>query len=281
VNAKAEGKENGSVEHPYRTIAQAIDKAKGGRTNVHVAKGKYEENITLKNGVRLFGEDKEKTIIKAEKSKWAVVYFKENSEINGFTLEGGQRGIWVDKYSEAKIINCVIKNNKEDGIGIEGGKDTKKENVVLVSKTEIKNNGNDGIFLSGKRRVTIMDNNIWNNRGDGIDLASGTNAWIAGNRVKANRENGMKLVLDGASIWTKDNGIRDNKKDGVEVTFLGGEGRIDLAKSKIVDNGGFGIMRLQNATASSGLWATYLTYGNKTEFWGNVKGNVSSVLRLK
>lgn len=280
VSAKAGSTQNGSKTHPYKTIAQAIDKA-NGRTDIHVSKGEYKENVVLKNGVRLFGEDKDNTVIKAKKDKWSVVSIEENSEINGFTIKDGKRGIWVDKYAKTSIIDCIIKDNEKDGVAIEGGKDTKKENAVYISKTEIKKNGQAGIYSTGERRVIIVDSEILENKSDGVDLSRGTSAWIAENKIKDNKGSGLKLTIDGSNIWTKNNSIRENSREGVEISFFGGAGRIDMAKSKIVDNNLYGIAKLQRANFSESLWEKYLTFGSKVEFWGNRAGNISKVIFIK
>lgn len=280
VNIKASGKEDGSKDHPYKTISQALDKAKS-KAEIHVSKGEYKENLTLKNGIRLLGENKDNTIIKAKKDKWATVFFKENAEIDGFTIKDGKKGVLVEKNIKANIINCIVKNNRGEGIYIEGN-NTKKSNQVVVSKAIIKNNGHSGIMSVGARRVVIVDSEIIGNKNDGIDLAKGTSAWIAGNSIKDNKGSGLKLIVDNSDIWTKSNSIRKNKREGAEVSFYGGAGRIDFAKSKIVDNDRYGIARLQRtSSANYGKWNQYLTTGNKVEFWGNASGNISSYIFVK
>lgn len=280
VDAKASGSQTGSMRHPYKDINQALSKA-SGNTDIHVAKGEYKENITLKKGVRLFGEDKEKTIIKAKKDKWSTVFMEENSEINGFTIQDGKNGIWIDKYAKAKVIDCIVKYNDENGIRIEG-KYVKSADQVLISKTEIRKNGRDGIYLDAPRKLTIIDSNISSNKSDGIDLAAEVSAWIADNRISDNGGSGMKLVVDRSDIWTSDNSIRRNKREGIEVSFFGGVGKIDLAKSKIVDNGRYGLARVQRAgNVDYAKFNQYLTFGNKVEFWGDNFGNVSRYIFVR
>jgi len=277
VDAKASGTQNGSASHPYDSISEAISHAKD-RADIHVAKGEYKENISLKDGIKLFGKDKEKTIIKAKKDKYATVSMKNNSTINGFTIKGGKRGIWVENDAKASIVNCIIKDNDDDGIGIEGGNNSVVDQVS-ISETEIRDNGWDGIYSTGPRKISIMDSEIKGNAKEGINLASGTSAWIYGNSIKENGGTGMKLVLDQSNIWTKKNDIRSNKREGVEVASYGGLGRIDISKSKIVKNGRFGIARLQRAGSAN--WGGSLTFGIQPELWENYFGSISSVIYLK
>lgn len=277
VNAKASGEQNGSKTHPYKTINQALDEA-DGKVEIHVAKGEYKENITLKKGVKLLGENKNNTIIKAKKDKWATVFIKNDAEINNFTIKDGKRGIWVKKDAEATITNCFIKNNKEEGIYIEAN-NTKESNQVVISKNKIKGNDYRGIRSVGARKISITESEIIENKSDGIDLARETKAWIAQNSIRGNKGSGMKLVLDQSNIWTSKNDIRENSREGIEVASFGTEGRIDIAKTKIVKNGLFGIARLQRAGTAD--WNKFFTASNQTEIWENRSGNISHIIYIK
>jgi hypothetical protein len=277
VDAKAGDNRDGSTAHPYKSISEAIDHAKD-KAEIHVAKGEYKENITLRDGIKIFGEDREKTIIKAKKGSQAVISMKNDSAVDGFTIKDGKRGIWVEKDAKASIVDCVIKYNNDDGIGIEGG-NTKKSNQVSISKTKIKSNDWSGIYVTGPRKISITDSEISNNQKGGIDLAGGVSAWIEGTDVKNNGGSGLKLVIDGSDIWTKNNDIRKNNREGIEVASYGGAGRINISKSKIVENDLYGIARLQRAGNIN--WNTHLTFDIMPEFWGNGSGNISNVIYIK
>jgi len=279
VNVKAGKIQNGSEAHPYKTIGKALDEA-DHKTEIHVAKGEYDENVTLKKGIKLLGDDKDNTIIKAKKDKWATVTMEGDSKIDGFTIKRGKRGVWVEGGAKASIIDCIVDYNKKDGIAIKG-KDTKKSHQVVISKSEVRDNGQAGVYSTGARRVVIEDSEITDNKSDGIDLARGTSAWISKNKIKNNKGSGLKLTIDRSNIWTKNNSIRDNNREGLEISFFGQAGRINIAKSKIVDNDLYGIARIQRASFSSSLWSKYLTFDNRIKFWGNKRGNISRIFFMK
>ena len=284
VNAKADEKTaDGSANHPYKTIKKAIEHA-DSKTEIHVSKGEYEENITLKKGIKLFGHDKNDTILKAKSSNKPVVIMDEDSEIDDFTVKRGETGIEVKSHAKVLIISCEISHNKKDGITVEGGP-VKKSNDIIISKTDVRKNGQSGIYVEGARRMVIMNGEISDNSGDGIDLAAGTSAWIEGNSVKNNSGTGLKATIDGSDIWTKSNSIRKNGREGAEVSFFGGAGKVDFSKSKIVDNSRYGIARLQRAGYNTSDWNNYLTFNdrsvNAVQYWGNAFGNVSPVIFVK
>ncbi len=279
VDVKASSQQDGSSSHPYKTIKQAIKKG-DRKTEIHVAKGVYEENITLKKGMELLGEDKDNTVIKAKKSSQSTVTMEDDSKIDGFTIKRGKRGVLIKKSAKVSIIDCIIKYNKRDGIFIQGG-DTKKSHQVVISESEVRDNGQAGIYSTGARRIVIMNSEIHNNKSDGVDLAQGTSAWIAKNKIKNNKGSGFKLVIDNSNIWTKDNSIRKNKREGMEISFGGKVGRINIAKTKIVNNGLYGIVKIQKVFLNSSLWNKYLTIDNKSQFWGNRASNITQISFVK
>ena len=278
VNAKASGMEDGSKEHPYKKIGSAIDKA-DSNTEIHVSKGEYEENITLKKGIKLFGDDADNTIIKAKKDKWSTVYMKDDSEIDDFTIKGGREGVFVESHAKVNIISCKVKYNDNDGISIEGD-GTSKSNQVYVGKSEIRNNGRAGIYVSGPRKLVFMNDDIYDNETDGIDMAGGVSAYIAKNLVKNNGGSGIVATIDGSGIWTKSNSIRNNAREGIEVSYSGGAGRLDVAHTSFVGNGRYAVAKLSRTNGLSvSAWNKYLTFGPGNYFASNGLGDASNVLR--
>jgi len=275
VDASASGTQNGTNANPFKTIKQAMD-AVSGKTEIHVAKGIYKENVKIKEDVEIFGADKNAVIIEAADRDEPVVSMEDDSLINKVTIKKGKYGILVDNDAGASVIKCVIKDNKKDGIKIE--KDgTKKSRMVNVSESEIRNNGGAGIY-SQKRRLSLVKNEVRDNAKDGIDIEKGAVAWIAENKIKDNEGVGLKLRVDGSEIWTKKNTISGNDNGGAEISFSGEAGRIDLAKSKIYKNSKFGIVKVQRGGLSNSmnLWNRYLTF-NGNQLYENPAGNISKI----
>lgn len=276
VDANASGTENGSSEHPYKTIGKALDKA-DDNTEIHIAAGTYKENIEIPKGVKVYGSDKNDVIIQGKNDNEPVVVMKNKTKINKVTIKKGKHGIKVKEDSKVSIIKCVIKDNDKDGIRISGGKADKKKEVSITDSV-IKNNGRTGIF-SETRRIVIMDNEIIDNESDGIDLATGTSAWVRGNTIKNNDGSGMKLALDSSNIWTKSNTYYGNSREGVEVNAFGKAGKIDLNKSKFYKNGRYGIARIQRGNFSSSIWNGFTVQSNN-KYWLNKIGDLSRVIKI-
>jgi hypothetical protein len=271
------GVEDGTQARPYHTISEALIHA-DKRTDVHVAKGVYEENIEIPKGVKIFGSDRDEVIIRAKNRKKVVVSMKDDTEINKVTIEKGNEGVWIKKDAEVSIIKCIIRNNDDDGINIASG-GVKKNNAVNIIDSIITENGRAGIF-SQKRRLVLMNNEIIDNESDGVDLAAGSSAWIEDNKFKDNDGSGLKLRLDGSDIWTKSNTYRDNNHSGLEISDAGKAGRIDINKSKFAENKKYAVARIARAGFAENIWNGLTVQANNT-FESSKLGKVSPIIRVK
>lgn len=267
------GSQDGSYDHPYRTISKALKHAKGA-TVVYVAKGTYKENITLPKEVKLIGgKNTDDVVIKADNPKQPTIVMKDDTEVNKITVVGGRHGIRVLEHAKAKIIRSVVKGSTRDGIHIDRGSRDKKEQVI-IEKSTIKNNRLAGIF-SEKRKLIVTASDITGN-GDGVDLVANVKAWFEDNRVLENRGSGFKLTMDGADFWSKDNSIRRNGREGVEVNSYGEAGEIGFKQAAFVDNGRYAVARI--ARLGNGNFKGLFL--EKSRYEGNRSGSVSNILKI-
>jgi hypothetical protein len=279
VDDDASGAQDGSSSHPYKTIKQAMD-AVSKNSEIHISKGTYVENVNLKKGVEIFGESKSGVVIKASDKDEAVVKMEDDTTLDKVTVENGRYGVRVWGGAKASITQCIIKDNRRDGILIEGD-NIKKSTMVSVSKSEIRDNHGTGIY-SKKRKLSLTDNEIKNNEGDGVDIEKGSSAWIADNQISSNDKSGMKLRIDGSNIWTKNNSIRNNEREGIEISFKGRAGKINIAKTKIIGNDRYGVAKVQRfiGEAPSPLWNRYLTFDDNNTINSNKSGDISRVFAV-
>jgi len=277
VDDSNHGSEDGSKSHPYSSINEAMDES-NSKTDIHVAKGFYKENVEINKGVRIYGEDKDDVVIEARKSKkLATIYMNDETVINKVTIRKGKYGVAVEKEAEASIVKCVIEDSERDGIYINKGK-IKDSRLVSISKSVIKNNDGGGIY-SDTRKLSITDSEIRDNGGDGIDIAAGSSAWVYKNYITDNKKSGMKLRIDQSNIWTKKNKITKNDREGVEINFSGGDGRIDIKDSAIFQNKKYGVARVQRSIFGNNLgkWNSQATFSGVNNIGENVEGNISKI----
>lgn len=106
----------------FDTIQDGIDAASDGYT-VYVAEGTYYENVTLKNGIKLIGENRETTIIDGNNLGCVITsnHCEPITIVEGFTVtngsafNGGGMANW--NHSEVTVRNCLFLENTCTGHG--------------------------------------------------------------------------------------------------------------------------------------------------------------------
>lgn len=275
VNDGASGTQDGSKSHPYKTITRALKNA-DDHTKVFIEKGTYEENIVIPEGVEVEGTDKNDVVIKADDKNLTTVKMEDNTKLMKVTVKGGREGVKVKKGDKALIYRCIIKDSRGNGIFIEEG-NTKKDQEVVIVKSEIKFNERNGVFSQG-RKIVIEDSVIRNNGSDGIDLNNGSRAWINGNQIKDNRASGLVVEMKDTQFFSKKNIYSGNKREGAEVELASKGGLVKFNKDKFKNNGNYAISRVQRNNVSASAW-NGLIIANDNEYIGNGKGTVSPIFR--
>ena len=174
--------EDGTEDHPYDTIQEAIDTAIDGDTII-VAEGKYFENINFKGkniNLRSTNPNNQDivaaTIIDGNNLESAVTFAgteNETAVLSGFTLQNG----FHDFYEYSR-----------DGGGICGGLETNHTRATIQKNIITRNRSCDGggiSFCDGlieKNTITANSNRCWRG-GGGLYQCNGTirNNIIAGN----------------------------------------------------------------------------------------------------
>lgn len=274
VKAGSSGKEDGSYDHPYSTINEALKKA-DGKTKIIVRSGTYKENIVLPRDVKISGSDKHKVIIEGSKNE-PTITLTNKTEISDIAVVGGRNGILVKdsgKKGEITITNCLVRNAKSDGIKILNGNKSSDRKVNII-ESKVYDNGKSGLF-SERRRLVIIDSEFFDNDLDGIDLEKSVEAYIAKNQINQNDGVGLKLRLDNSQTTIIKNSFYKNEKDGLEVRSGGKVGYINIKKNSFVKNS-FGIVKIlkdvDGFTDFRGL-----SVEKDNTFSQNRKGEISSI----
>ena len=79
---------DGTIEHPYQYIQEAINKS-SNKDTVYVFNGTYSENTIIHKSINLIGEDKDSTTINGSKLNIQLdtIEIKANNDyINGFSI---------------------------------------------------------------------------------------------------------------------------------------------------------------------------------------------------
>ncbi len=203
---------DGSLEKPYTEIGKAIE-ACTQECVLNVKNGIYNENIILKEGVKIIGEDNQKTIITSLRS--AIITAKGKNEIENITVLGGYNGIIFENGGSLK--NSFIRNASRIGI-------TLKENssLVEISNSTLKNNGK-GIYAEKGSEFNIAGNVIGKpsetNTEEGVDIREKTKGKISRNLIASNGEGGVEIIVGGSDLLIEQNVIQDNQASGIAFQF--------------------------------------------------------------
>ncbi|MFH1100991.1 MAG: S8 family serine peptidase [Methanobacteriota archaeon] len=164
---------NGSCDHPYKSIQDALDKATIPRDTVFVYNGTYYEHIIIDESIDIIGQNKETTIIDGQNEQDnAVKITADWVNISGFTIQNTTydsgfpsiyyAGIKIDNVEYNIIEGNIIKNN-DYGITIRCSSNN------IVTKNIIKFNNMCGVyfdtFISNPPIIEnyIYHNNFYNN----------------------------------------------------------------------------------------------------------------------
>lgn len=218
-----EGPWDGTQEHPYQHIQEAIGAASDGDT-VFVYSGIYNEKIVIEKSIILKGENRDTTIIDGSGYGDVIEIHASSIKIEGFLIQNGKgfgkAGIKAIKMNpcltDIQVSNCIIKDN------------------------------NKGICLRECSRISIDNCEIVENYDDGIQ----TSDWIDDIEISNcdlidNAEHGIGIHTDytssyfASNIFIHDCNILDNMYDG--ISFQQRVKNVEIFNNNINDNSRFGI----------------------------------------
>jgi len=224
------------VPDDYLTIQSAVNAASPGDTII-VRNGLYKEHVIVNKQLTIKSERGHVNCVVNGEGSDVFALYADGIRIEGFTITGGRRGIYILSNNNT-IINNNISSNNEDGIYIP------LSNNNIISNNIISNN-DDGIFLWYSNNNCISENNISSNNGDGIVLEYSNNNSISENIVSSNRYGiylwysnktmirKSKFINDGLFVDDSyGNIVEDNKVNGKPLVYLEGE------SDEFIDNAG-------------------------------------------
>lgn len=179
-----------NVPGDYPKIADALGNADAGDT-IKVARGVYNENITLVMGVILKGEDPKTTIIDGGR-RGPTVMGTSGAEMSHFTVRNGIEGILCENAAPY-IHDCFVLDNKATGIAAFISLPDLRNNVVYgnrwsgilawgaksldanIEHNVVMRNGYSGLALKGPSNVVARNNIFMDNHYYGVyaDPAAG------------------------------------------------------------------------------------------------------------
>jgi len=236
VDDDAPGGGDGSKEHPYRKIQDAIDNASAGAT-VYVWDGVYNESVIVDSPLTIVGNGSAGTIID-NGNGWVhgVVIDADHVNISGFTVRNNARhGIMVNTSSMyGNIFDNNLSGNGRSGIAL-----VTQPGIghMTIRDNTISHNGNHGVMVqSATGHNIIIHNNIYSNAQRGISISKAPENTVENNTVHGNRF-GIYLSGNCNDNVLRNNTVENNTDDGITVS--GNHNR--LRNNTVKNNGDIGI----------------------------------------
>ena len=209
---------DGTAEHPYKTIREALNVAQEGDT-IYVFGGVYNETLNINKKVTIIGSVTEgNSVIKyGSAHKYTISITADYVNFTGFDVTDEGNAI-ISQINGALIhvtaSNVImLKNNITDcvngwGIYID------ESNNHLIKNNKIDNTIN-GIYAYSSRTNDFVDNVITNCSSSGIKIKSSYYNTLYGNTIADNVYGAY--ILDSDSIDISNNSIYNNEIRGVGI----------------------------------------------------------------
>ncbi len=235
VDDSASGDKNGSKESPFKKIGDAIDEAEeeGGKQEIYVRKGTYDEDVSLGKSMELYGKDEGSVKI------IGTVTMRDGSSIKNLTIDGGNFAVVVKANADVEIENCTIEDFGKTGIHTEVGGGN-----LVVTGSKIRDGEGKGFYIQKGKDVVIVGNEVYDNGEEGIDIRSNVDGKIKNNIIRENGESGIELIVSKAELKITNNSIKYNGSSGIATQFykeLDKGGNIYISGNDIHSNVKYGL----------------------------------------
>jgi parallel beta-helix repeat protein len=206
------------VPDEYPRIQAAIDAARAGAT-VRIRPGVYDENLVLKNGVKVIGENRKTVIVRAPIGQSSVVFAKNcrTGLLSGVTLEHGASRGGDPRYAGIKLHNsslgifrCIVQRTAGSGVIVKSG------GTPTIRECVIQDNPGPGIYVRGTDTSPLIKGNICvRNSGRGIYFDSGSTGRAIENECRENLGSGIAVHDAGTAPEVSQNTCSQNTEYGM------------------------------------------------------------------
>jgi hypothetical protein len=264
----------------YPSIQAAVNVAPMIATiNVDGSTGVCSENVLIPNvTLRMILLGANNATIAGVAGSPAVDARVKGFMIRGFTVTGGNRGIHLQRNTNAIIDAVTVQNTGGEGILIDSMA------LGVVTNSTIRNNPGSGIKVAELAHARIganlpedpgplgalAPNTIQSNAGDGVLVTNKSTAQIIGNTISGNTGNGINVTAS-SSASTAGNLVNANHLAGVAAS---GRSYVGLGMfttfadpdTTTVKNGQFGVSCASGAVISGNIAGANALAGATSQF---------------
>jgi parallel beta-helix repeat protein len=199
----------------YKTIADAIAAAKsGGR--IELMPGTHTGGVVIDKPVEIVGLGDFNSVIWQAEGVDVVQWKASSGLISNLTIH--QTGK-CEKTCNAIYFSNGSATVENAGLTSDGGATVYVQGAnasPTISKSNIYNSKEGGIYFEAEATGTIEFNDFYNNGFAGIELKSGSNPTIKGNKIRDGKQGGVLVNTDGRGIFEA-NEVFGNALSGFEI----------------------------------------------------------------
>jgi len=231
-----------NVPGEFSRIDDAVDAASAGDTIV-VAPGTYTRRVRVRRVDNLTIDGGGAAIMQVDSDDDAFrVRESDNVTINGFIINGGERGVRAKRSSGLTVTNNEM-NNVEEGVRLR-----ECSGASVVGNTVNGTSRGRGIRIDRSDDVTVDGNAISGAAREGLRAKRANGLWITSGSFDGNR-GGVRLTRVGAgSSGSQLTGVtaNGNTRTGIRVK---GDAGTSVSGNTANDNGRYGL-RLEGSSFS-------------------------------
>ncbi|MFE3845887.1 NosD domain-containing protein [Thermoplasmatota archaeon] len=209
-----DGPWNGSLDHPYQNIQDALDISQNGDT-IFVFNGTYQKNIVISTKINLQGEDSNATIIEGQYQGIVVTIQSDSVSIKGFTIVNAgfspiqqYPGITLCNVTQCTITKNIVLTNWY-GIFIDSS------SFCMLSNNIIDKSYENGICIQNSNEI-LLEKNTFGNTSNGLIIHDCTFLEIINNSYL---KKGITLRGSILEQWNTHT-IQNNRKDGKNIYYF-------------------------------------------------------------
>lgn len=247
VFTKAAGdkeKGNGSVNKPFLTIEEAVQKASPGDT-IFIDSGFYFAStdeirmavITLNRPqLNMEGAGPNKTIIQMpaneDEFQCGIKIEAEKTKLQNLSIKGGTMGVFIHRANEVIIRNVITEGQTDHGFLLDGTQESE------ISRCQAQKSGFRGFQIINSAFNKIHNNISQDNENAGFCLIRSTNNYLQQNIAQNNSMSGFYI-----NGWNQSNRFENNQaiSNALGGFYLNQESEKNQLKNNLSQGNGVGV----------------------------------------
>lgn len=206
------------VPTEFKTIAEALEVVRPN-DRILLAKGTYQESLTLPANIEIFGESRESTILECEGTKGSVITLNKPGikvRISSLTLRHRGLGNETERFpvvavsgARLQLEDVLVNSASGHGIAIVNG------GSAEIAQCEISKSGWDGIVVQGKNSTIALNKVISReNLHNGLDFWGGGSGTIESCQFLKNGRSGVYAIEPSGEVKITQSRSEHNRQIG-------------------------------------------------------------------